>query len=415
MTSPSHDLSKALPSEPPWYQRRATGWKYLSLLPHRKLIRLYLAIFFLFAIFGCYGNLVYCGGRAPIWSVLVVCVCNGAYAMVYPYILIHQPKAYLWLAALGSFLLGPAISTGMAYVSTHYPRSGSQISGIILSAQGILFCVIASYVFFIGFTRAQAAGALRIQNELDLAHSIQRTLVPPITTSLGGYDLHGISIPSEKVGGDLVDVVALGNGGTVAYVADVSGHGLQAGILMGMIKTAARTILLEEFADPAQLLYALCDRLNRALPGVKEAHMYATLSALYLAPDGRVHYTLAAHPAILHYRAATRSVEHLGCEQLPVGLLPVSDFVSFSMEMQPGDILAITTDGILEACDQQEEEFGSERVAAFLDHEADPTDLEQTSRDIMAAVQSFGKQVDDQTLLLVRRRSSIVVQQDQAA
>jgi hypothetical protein len=409
-------------SQKSWFQRRATGWKYLSTLPFRKLLTLYLAVFFLFATMGFYGDITYCGGRAPIWAVLAVGVFNGSYSVLYPFVLIHKPKVYLWLVALGSCILGPAFSTGMNYVAQHYPANfADRNTGIVLSAQGILLCIIASYSCFIGFTRAQASGALRIQNELDLAHGIQRTLVPPITTSLGGYDLHGISLPSDKVGGDLVDVVPVSNGGTVAYVADVSGHGLQAGILMGMIKTAVRTILLQDFDDPATLLHVLCDRLNRALPGVKEAHMYATLSALYLAPDGQVYYTLAAHPAILHYQAATRSVAQLACEQLPVGLLPVSRFISYSLQLEPGDILAITTDGILEAADDKEEEFGCDRVAALLGSQTvsviDPSsaNLEQTSRQIMQAVQAFGKQVDDQTLLLIRRQADAAMRQNSAA
>ena len=398
----------------PWYKARIRAWSYLSELSFRQLSTLYLAIFFLFSIFGFYDDLTSDAGRAQIWVVLVVAVISGAYATSYPFCLIYKTRAHLIGLALCNTATGIFLPNWLHYSRLHAP-AGAYFSSIDFDASGILVCVIASYSCFVGFIRRQAVSAFRIQNELNLAHSIQRTLVPPITTSLSGYDLHGISIPSEKVGGDLVDVVALDNGSTVAYVADVSGHGLQAGILMGMIKTAARTILLEDFADPAQLLHALCDRLNRALPGVKEAHMYATLSALYLAPDGRVNYTLAAHPAILHYQAVTRSVTQLGCEQLPVGLLPVSDFVSYSLQMKPGDILAISTDGILEACDKKEEEFGSDRVAALLDRETDPADLEQTSQDIMKAVQAFGKQVDDQTLLLVRRQPGTAAEQDIAA
>jgi Stage II sporulation protein E (SpoIIE) len=168
----------------------------------------------------------------------------------------------------------------------------------------------------------------RLSSQLESAHSIQRTLVPPISASFSGYDLNGLSLPSEKVGGDLVDVVLLPNRSILAYVADVSGHGLQAGILMGMVKTAVRTILLESCDDPAFLLASLCDRLNRALPTVKESHMYATLSAICLAPDGRIEYTLAGHPSILYYQASSRTVQALTRYQLPVGLLPVDAYIS---------------------------------------------------------------------------------------
>jgi phosphoserine phosphatase RsbU/P len=242
----------------------------------------------------------------------------------------------------------------------------------------------------------------RLSSELESAHSIQRTFVPPIAASFSGYDLNGLSLPSEKVGGDLVDVVLLPNQSILAYVADVSGHGLQAGILMGMVKTAVRTILLESCDDPALLLASLCDRLNRALPTVKESHMYATLSAICLAPNGRIEYTLAGHPSILYYQASSRAVQELTCNQFPVGLLPVDVYISHSLQIEQGDLLAIATDGLLEAANTRQEEFGSDRIAALL-AQMHGQDLASIRDSIVSAAQAFGKQIDDQTILLIRR------------
>lgn len=243
----------------------------------------------------------------------------------------------------------------------------------------------------------------RLSSELESAHSIQRTFVPPIAVSFSGYDLNGLSLPSEKVGGDLVDVVLLPNQSILAYVADVSGHGLQAGILMGMVKTAVRTTLLESCDDPALLLASLCDRLNRALPTVKESHMYATLAAICLAPDGRIEYTLAGHPSILYYQESSGKVQALTCNQFPVGLLPVDAYISHSLQIEKGDLLAIATDGILEAVNARQEEFGGDRIAALLTR-MHGQDLASIRDSIVSAAQAFGKQADDQTILLIRRR-----------
>jgi serine phosphatase RsbU (regulator of sigma subunit) len=390
---------------PPWYKRRTKGWQYLSNLPHRRLFTLYLAIFFLFSTFGFYGDLTYCGGHAPVWAVLVVAVFNGAYADLYPYVLIHKPKAWLWLVAFGSCLLGPIFATWLTYVGVSHPgHFVTHNGGIVFAAQGILVGVVGSYVSLISFIRDQASSALRIQNELDLAHSIQRTLVPPLDVAIGGYELHGVSIPSDKVGGDLVDTVEVSTG-TVAYVADVAGHGLQAGILMGMIKTAARTILLEDFADPANLLQVFCERLNRVLPGVKEAHMYATLAVLHLGHNGDVHYALAGHPAILQFNAARRSVSQLCCEQFPVGLLPVGAFLTKQTTLSAGDMLIVSTDGILEACNTNDQEFGADRLGALAEKYAESASLATLSQNITRSVRDFGRQADDQTLLLIRRQA----------
>ena len=273
-------MASSSPLDVPWYKARIAAWSHLSRLSTRELMNLYLAIFFLFAIFGFYDDLTNTNARAQVWIVLVVALVSGAYAVLYPFCLIHRSRGALVAVALSNTFTGVALPTWIRN-SSHHIAPGSLISSIDFDANGILFCPDrVLHLFRLIYSRA-GLNRTTHSNELDLAHGIQRTLVPPITTSLNGYDLHGISIPSEKVGGDLVDVVSVSDGGTVAYVADVSGHGLQAGILMGMIKTAVRTILLEDFDDPRRLLHALCDRLNRALPGVKEAHMYATLSALY--------------------------------------------------------------------------------------------------------------------------------------
>src|ERR1700733_3419775 len=111
-------------------------------------------------------------------------------------------------------------------------------------AVGTIF-IFALLLFLIRRFSLARQEETRLASELESAHSIQRTLVPLISASFSGYDLNGLSLPSEKVGGDLVDVALLPNRSALAYVADISGHGLQAGILMGMIKTAVRTILLE--------------------------------------------------------------------------------------------------------------------------------------------------------------------------
>jgi len=272
-------------------------------------------------------------------------------------------------------------------------------------AVGTIF-IFALLLFLIRRFSLARQEETRLATELESAHSIQRTLVPPISASFSSYDLNGLSLPSEKVGGDLVDVVLLPNRSILAYVADVSGHGLQAGILMGMVKTAVRTILLESYDDPAVLLASLCDRLNRALPTVKESHMYATLSAICLAPDGRIEYTLAGHPSILYYQASSRTVQALTCYQLPVGLLPVDAYISHSLQIEQGDLLAIASDGILEAANTQEEEFGSDRIAALLT-QMPGQDLASIRDSIVSAAQAFGKQADDQTILLIRRAEQI--------
>ena len=120
---------------------------------------------------------------------------------------------------------------------------------------------------------------MRLMTQLEAARNMQEILVPPVRYRTRGIDLYGRSLPSDQVGGDLVDIDA-SSSELFAYVADISGHGLQAGILMGMLKASIRTILLVQPSLPRML-----EGLNAVLPGLKEQHMYTTFAALRLHKD----------------------------------------------------------------------------------------------------------------------------------
>jgi serine phosphatase RsbU (regulator of sigma subunit) len=209
------------------------------------------------------------------------------------------------------------------------------------------------------------------------------------------YEAYGISQPSDQVGGDLVDIVPLDDE-LFVYVADIAGHGLQAGILMGMLKTATRAILLAKPTLAQQM-----DQLNRILPQVKEPHMYAPFAGLRLRAAGTIEYGIAAHPPILHFRAREHEVVQLSQEQFPLGLLPDVDYQCLTTQVSDGDILLITTDGILEASNAGGEEFGLDRLKLLLaELAAEPA--ERLADAILGRVRQYGPADDDQTLLVVR-------------
>jgi serine phosphatase RsbU (regulator of sigma subunit) len=266
-------------------------------------------------------------------------------------------------------------------------------SGIRVCAITMVVVVVASYFFFITFIRYEGKESFKLRNELELAHGIQKTLVPPFTLRTAKFEVYGISQPSEKVGGDLVDAVALPDGGAIAYLGDIAGHGLQAGILMGMLKTATRTALLDAGErEPARTLPLLLDRLNTVLPSVKEPHMYATFSGFRLCGDGTVYFALAASTPVLHWQTTASAISKVEEEQFPLGLLPVPEFDGRRLQTEGGHLLIVATDGILEACDKRGEEFGVERleqVIAASNAEALPS----LAGRVLGAAQAFGNRV----------------------
>jgi serine phosphatase RsbU (regulator of sigma subunit) len=359
-------------------------------------------VFCLFAITGFFGDLVNIG-RTPYVVAILNAIFSGFVAMVYVHIGTRLNPRYFLIATVLQIPLWAGFSVLASFLILHFHlQPVNTTSGIRVAAIIMLALVIVSYSLFIRFLRGEGQEAFRLRNELELAHGIQKTLVPPIALNTMGFELYGRSDPSDKVGGDLVDAVQLPDGSTVAYLADIAGHGLQAGILMGMVKTAARTALLDESSmGPQEVLSSLLDRLNRVLPAVKESQMYTSFAAFSLNGNGMVFYSVAGHPPFLHYRNR-ESVERISKEEFPLGLLTVTGFSAEAAKLSPGDLLVVVTDGILEACDQSENEFGLDRLQEVIsDHATE--ELPALSEAILRAVRFFGKQMDDQTLLLIRK------------
>lgn len=161
-----------------------------------------------------------------------------------------------------------------------------------------------------------------MHTELSLAHGMQATLVPTISYQNAILEVFRNSIPSTEMGGDVIDVVE-SNEGLFVYVADVSGHGLAAGQLMGMLKTAIRVSL-----HLRQHAVALLEGVDRVLPAVKETHMYATLGLLHFNGPATAEYALAGHLPIVHYRDRTRDTGRLAMQQFPLGLIPGGSYAS---------------------------------------------------------------------------------------
>jgi len=199
------------------------------------------------------------------------------------------------------------------------------------------------------------------------------------------------------MGGDLVDVIE-SDGSLLAYVADISGHGLPAGQLMGMLKTALR-VSLQFHEQPVALL----ESADRVLPAVKEPDMYATLAMLYFDGSTQAEYALAGHVPILHYRHCSRDMARLSMEQFPLGLIPGGRYASQRVSYSPRDLFLLLTDGVTEVVNESDEEFGLARVEQLLSQHADQP-LSQIWDTIMGEVKRHGVQQDDQSLLLLRVR-----------
>lgn len=137
--------------------------------------------------------------------------------------------------------------------------------------------------------------------------------------------------------------------------------------------------------------------------------MYATFTGLRLNGDGQSFFGMAASTPLLHWKADEQRMVRIEEQQFPLGLLPVQEFPASRLGMAAGDIVAIATDGILEVNSAERSaqgaEFGIEALEELVTKNA-ALPLPELAATILRTVRSFGKQLDDQTLLLVRRHTA---------
>jgi sigma-B regulation protein RsbU (phosphoserine phosphatase) len=290
---------------------------------------------------------------------------------------------YLWLPDLP-----PAAQTGMSEIA----RVGNRLNW---DARGIVAAIFLGYSCFVYVSVTEARRYFRVHAEMELAAEIHHVIVPQIEMKLGEFEFYGRSLPSSEVGGDLIDVAG-SEENWVAYLADVSGHGVAPGVVMGMVKSAARMLLSS--GDDSRHLMA---RLNEVLYPLKKPDMFATFCFVAKCGEG-LRVGLAGHPVILRFSARTGVITSLEGLNMPLGILPDGDFATSEIQTESGEMFALYTDGFLEASNAAGEEFGLARLEAELQAHGEQS-LEAVYRSVQESVARHGAQFDDQSLLLIRR------------
>jgi sigma-B regulation protein RsbU (phosphoserine phosphatase) len=362
-------------------------------LTPRQLAPLAFAIFATFSILGPISDLL-SGARQPSAIVAVNTMVAGFLALGYAFSSLRANGILIGLTILIQVLW---IAFGHYVLGSLTPLPPDVVPGrMVDDAVATLLMMIASYSCFLWFINRTAARYQRVRAEMELAHQIHQVLVPAIATVVGEFEFSGLSIPSGEVGGDLVDVVSR-DGAWLGYVADVSGHGVSSGVVMGMFKSALRMRLLH----PGPIS-SLLDDLNTVLLPLKSSSMFVTAVCVRGGAGADLEYSVAGHLPILRVRASTRAVEEMTTPQVPIGMFEDYHFTSARLTCERGDLLALITDGLTEVFDAGDEQLGIEPVKEILARSSDRP-LTEISGQIMAAARAHGPQLDDQTLLLMRR------------
>jgi hypothetical protein len=255
------------------------------------------------------------------------------------------------------------------------------ISNLLLTA--VLFVLLFRRLLL--SVREQQLMALDVKQ----AQEVQRVILPESMTTLPGLTIEHEYRPAREVGGDFYQIIPHPADGSLLIVAgDVTGKGLQAGMLVALLVGAIRSTS-ELNPDPLFLLQAL----NRRLIGRREAN--ATCMAMRIARDGAVILANAGHlPPYLN----GRPVEIEG--SLPLGVIAEAEFSVTQFQLRDDDRLVLASDGIAEAMDEKGHLFGFARVQELLE-------ARMTAADVATAAQSFGQQ-DDISVIAVTRTAALV-------
>ena len=246
----------------------------------------------------------------------------------------------------------------------------------------------------------QEKDLLRMREALRVARDIQTRLLPAAPPTVPGYDLAGMSVPAQKVGGDYFDFIPVDAERLAVCVGDVAGKGLGAALLMASVQAMLRAQTL-----PGVDVNTCLERANAQLCQTIQRGKFVTMIYGHLhTATHRFRYTNAGHNRPL-LRRADGTIEELRSHGLVLGGMPASTYAHDTVTLAPGDLLLLYSDGLTEAMNARREQFGEERLRDLLREAGGGS-----SQHVLDALRHAGRrhgqgapQDDDITLVAVRR------------
>lgn len=247
-----------------------------------------------------------------------------------------------------------------------------------------------------------------LESELQLAKPVQSDLQPKPQSISAHLEFAARAVAADHVGGDFYDVFEAESGKVAIVLGDVSGKGVPAALLVSVLQGAIRS-------STARQHESACERINRMLCERTARERFATLFWGVFDPSSNtLRYVNAGHAAPILVRRCGLPIERL-CEGGPVlGLLPGARYSAGIVNINPGDKLIVYSDGIVEASDRHEEQFGEARIAEIISHCHD-VEPEALCDEIVTQVTAFAggnAPQDDRTLIVVKLAQSAAAIRD---
>lgn len=314
--------------------------------------------------------------------------------------LLHELNAQLVVSLLRRDDLLGFLSLGSKYSEAPYSRTDMNLLQS-LAAQTALAVENSRLTAAVA---SETAERVVIQRELAIAREVQERLFPQSYPDIPGLEYDATCRPAREVGGDYYDFLELLEGKLGVAIGDVSGKGIPASLLMASLQASLRG----QAAGAASVsIERMLDNINRLIYAATPANRYATFFyAQYDPVLHHLHYVNAGHnaPMLLRKQSGSPACIRLETGGPPVGLLPEVRYQSGGVEMSPGDLLLLFTDGVSEAMNSADEEWGESGLLASLtdfSNQAAP----ELIRTLLCAADAFvagAPQHDDMTLVVFR-------------
>jgi PAS domain S-box-containing protein len=250
----------------------------------------------------------------------------------------------------------------------------------------------------------EAVRTARQQEELAIARRVQLSLLPR-DLKVPGLELAARMVPASEVGGDYYDVHARDDGAWLA-VGDVSGHGLDAGLIMMMVQSATAGLLqARPLASPSELIAGLNEVLHDNIRRRLRHNDHVTYTLFRYFSDGRIVFA-GAHEELIVRRARDGRFENIRTPGTWLGFTRDIRAVTVdsTLHLEPGDLLVLYTDGLTEAMDDSGRQFGLEGIFDVVDRHAGES-CEKIADAILAAAERWASvQDDDRSLVVLRQR-----------
>ncbi len=241
----------------------------------------------------------------------------------------------------------------------------------------------------------------RMRNELEMARAVQLSTLPAIMPIVPGYDVHGLFQPADLTGGDTFDLAASADS-LLVVLADATGHGIAPALSV----TQMQAMLRMSLRMGASLETAFTEVNNQLAETLADDRFItAFIGQLDLATH-RLRFHSAGQAPILHFQATTGTCARYKPTSFPLGAMPIVSLrPAVTLEMQPGDILVLLSDGVFEYHDPDREQFGENRVEAIVQTHHGKS-MNELAALVLDEVNSFARgapQEDDITMVLVKR------------